>query len=79
MGEARKDALRLAVGRRWKLEWHGTEVTSDARLLARREIHKAPGLTSTIDSELREQRTGKNTQHGRAASQVVIRRNHRGR
>jgi len=67
MGEARMDALRLDFDRRLKLEFHGTKVTSDAGLLAYRELDEALGLTSAIKSELRDIRTGKNTQHGLAA------------
>ena len=67
MGEARKDALRLNFDRKLKLEFHGTKVTSDAGLLAYRELDEILGLTSAIDSELRDIRTGKNTQHGLAA------------
>jgi len=50
-----------------KLEFHGTNVTSDAGLPAHRELDEALGLTSTIDSELRDKRTSKNTQHAIAA------------
>ncbi len=67
MGEARKDALRLDFDRKLKLEFHGTKVTSDAGLLAYRELDDALGLTSVVDSELRDIRTGKNTQHGLTA------------
>jgi hypothetical protein len=67
MGEARKDVLRLDFDRRLKLEFHGTKVTSDGGLLAYRELDDALGLTSTVDSELRDIRTGKNTQHGLTA------------
>ena len=67
MGEARKDALQLDFDHRLKLEFHGTRVTSDAGLLAYRELDETLGLTSAIDSELRDIRTGKNTQHGIAA------------
>ncbi|MCP4263575.1 MAG: hypothetical protein GY774_39625 [Planctomycetes bacterium] len=67
MGEARKDALKLDFDRRLKLEFHGTKITSDAGLLAYRELDEALELTSTIDSKLRDIRTGKNTQHSLAA------------
>ena len=67
MGEARKDALRLDFDRKLKLEFHGTKVTSDAGLLAYRELDEALGLTSAINPELRDIRAGKNTQHGLAA------------
>jgi len=67
MGEARKDALRLNFDHKLKLEFHGTKVTSDAGLLAYRELDEALGLTSAFDSELRDNRTGKNTRHSIAA------------
>jgi len=63
MGEARKDALRLDFDRRLKLEFHGTKVTSDAGLLAYRELDEAPGLTTRMASGFCDNRTGKNTQH----------------
>jgi len=66
MGEARKDALKLDFDRRLKLEFHGTKITSDAGLLAYRELDEVLGLASALDSELRDIRTGKNTQHGLA-------------
>ena len=63
MGEASKDALRLNFDRKLKLEFHGVKVTSDAGLLAYRELDDVFGLTDMVACELRDNRNGKNTQH----------------
>jgi hypothetical protein len=63
MGEACKDALRVNFDRKLKLEFHGVKVTSDAGLLAYRELDDVFGLTDMVACELRDNRTGKNTQH----------------
>jgi len=63
MGESKKDALRVNFDKKLKLEFHGVKVTSDAGLLAYREIDDVFGLTDMVACELRDNRTGKNTQH----------------
>ncbi len=64
MGERSKDTLRLDFDRKLKVEFHGTRVTSDAGFLVYRELDEVLGLTTMIESELTDSRTGKNTQHG---------------
>ena len=41
MGDARKDALRVEFDNQIKLEFHGAAVTSDAGLIAYRELDEA--------------------------------------
>jgi len=67
MGETKKDALRVNFDNKLKLEFHGVKVTSDAGLLAYREIDDAFGLTEMTAYKLTDNRIGKNTQHSLAA------------
>src|SRR5262252_2953250 len=63
MGESHDDPLRVDFDHQIKLEFHGSTVTSNAGLLAYRELDDALGLTSTGASGLHDTRTGQNTQH----------------
>ena len=63
MGERRRDAFRVNFNRKLKLEFHGTKVTSDAGLLAYRELDEALELTAMVEPQLIDIRKGKNTQH----------------
>ena len=62
-GEAQSDALRLDFDHRLKLEFHGSSVTSDAGLLAYRELDDALGLMAIADRHLVDGRTGRNGRH----------------
>ena len=62
-GEAESDALRLDFDRRLKLEFHGSGVTSDAGLLAYRELDDALGLMAIAGQNLVDGRTGRNGRH----------------
>src|SRR5262245_55155577 len=63
MGDSQHDPLRVGFDRRIKLEFHGSTVTSDAGLLAYRELDDALELTSTATCGLLDTRTGQNTRH----------------
>jgi Transposase DDE domain group 1 len=67
MGDRQNDSLRVDFDRQIKLEFHGSTVTSDAGLLAYRELDDALRLTSTAAIGLHDTRTGQNTQHSLTA------------
>lgn len=67
MGESYKRGLSVQFDSRLRLEFHGSRVTSDAGLLAYRELDCTLGLTEMAGELFRDQRTGKNTRHSLVA------------
>ena len=63
-GESESRVLRLDFDRRLKLEFHGSRITSDAGLLAFRELDGALELTQMAADHLVDPRIGKNGLHG---------------
>jgi Transposase DDE domain group 1 len=62
-GEADRGVLRLDFDRRLMLQFRGSAITSDAGLLAYRELDNTLGLTDTGAGTLADARTGKNGRH----------------
>ncbi len=62
-GEVESGALRLDFDRRLSVQFLGSVVTSDAGLLAYRELDDALGLTALAGEMLADARTGKNGRH----------------
>ena len=65
MGADKKQALQVSFDSRLKLEFHGAKVTSDAGLLAYRELDEALALTAMGHGLLDDWRTGKTTEIAR--------------
>jgi hypothetical protein len=62
-GESSGEALRFDFDRRLMLQFCGSAVTSDAGLLAYRELDDALGLSAMAGERLADARTGKNGRH----------------
>ena len=63
MGDCRNEDLRVQFDRRLKLKFLGSQVTTDAGLLAYRELDETLGLTQIDAESLHDARLGSNQQH----------------
>ncbi len=63
MGDGEKAPLRLKFNPKIQLEFRGAAITSDAGLLAFRELDDALGLTRIAADYLQESRTGRTIRH----------------
>ena len=63
MGDAKNDDLRVSFDSRLKLKFLGSQVTTDAGLLAYRELDETLGLTEMAPGALQDSRVGSNKQH----------------
>ena len=62
-GESESGSIRLDIDRRLMVQFRGSVVTSDAGLLAYRELDDALRLTALAGEMLADARTGKNGRH----------------
>src|SRR6476620_10481872 len=62
-GESKDEILKLDFDRRLMLQFRGSVVTSDAGLLAYRELDDALGLSTMAGETLADARTGRNGRH----------------
>jgi len=63
MGDGEKAPLGLKFNPKIRLEFRGSAITSDAGLLAFRELDDVLGLTHIARDYLQESRTGRNIRH----------------
>jgi len=63
MGEAQNGGIRLLFDRRLRLEFRGVKITTDAGLLAVRELDEMMCLTEMAGDLISDGRTGKNIRH----------------
>src|SRR5450759_2699732 len=63
MGAPKNGGIRLQFDRRLRLEFRGAKITTDAGLLAVRELDEMMGLTDMAGDKIVDKRTGKNIPH----------------
>ena len=63
MANSKGEGLKVGFDGSIRLEFHGAKVTSDAGLLAYRDLDEALALFDSVPSVLYDSRTGRNIQH----------------
>lgn len=63
MGDCQHEDLGVSFDSRLKLKFLGSQVTTDAGLLAYRELDEMLGLTEMAQHALQDSRAGSNMQH----------------
>ncbi|MDA2924577.1 transposase [Acidobacteria bacterium AH-259-L09] len=63
MADPKGERLKVGFDGSLRFEFHGAKVTSDAGLLAYRDLDEALGLFDSVPSVFHDSRTGRNIQH----------------
>ena len=63
MAQLKGEGLKVGFNGSLRLEFHGSKVTSDAGLLAYRDLDDTLGLFDSVSTVLSDKRTGRNIQH----------------
>ena len=63
MANPKGEGMKLGIDGSLRLEFHGAKVTSDAGLLAYRDLDEALALFDSVPSVFDDSRTGRNIQH----------------
>ncbi len=63
MADPKGEGLKVGFDGSLRLEFHGAKATSDAGLLAYRDLDEALALFDSVPSVFRDSRTGRNIQH----------------
>ena len=63
MADLKGEGMKLGFDGSVRLEFHGEKVTSDAGLLADRDLDEALGLFDSVAAVFHDLRTGRNIQH----------------
>jgi len=63
MADPKGESLKVGFDGSLRLEFHGAKVTSDAGLLAYRDLDEALGLFDSVPSIFHDSRMGPNIQH----------------
>lgn len=64
MEQPQGEGLKVGFDSSLRLEFHGSKVTTDAGLIAYRELESVLGLFESASQVLLDRRTGRNVQHG---------------
>ena len=63
MADPKGEGVKVGFDGSIRLEFHGAKVTSDAGLLAYRDLDEALGLFDSVPFVFHDSRTGRNIQH----------------